>query len=769
MLLAWPLLAATPDTTVTLRRPLVGHDRMRRAGDGERFRCVYGTRDPATAPTLRAAAVALVVGLFGGDTTEAMADRDATGADLAAGPVLLVGGPRENAWTARLAAALPVHFDARGFEWFATRYDRPGDAVTLAYPNPLAPWHYLVLVAGNTAAAITRSGGMLFGDEDWRIERDGELARTGRFADTPRPWSYDPALDHDRERDRARFETGLTSGPASRFGLTVRAGADQAAWRARVQSLAEAVLGRAARFAPGHTPVVLTLYPTLEEKGALTRDTRPEHLDRRGAPHLAPASGRDTPDLWSVAAARLRPVGAGPASRFLEPAGVWCAGRFGGERLEAAVSRLYFGRLWPRARDAATRPMHWRSPLIAIPARAVLFAAIADVAGSAAPLLPGALLAGDPPGELDSLCARVRVDPARVERRYAALGDSLARAGQRAARARPPRAWRPADGFQRGVCLTHAPRLEQGYLSRACARQLDTLRAMGAEWISLTAHGVLTSDDSPEIRPGADAGPEGESDEAVAEAAARAHARGLKVWLVPRLWTRGWVGDLRYTPSGWTAFFERYRELLLHEALLAERERIEGLMVGDELASATAADPGRWRALIGEVRRVYDGTLCYAASGADEASRIDFWDALDLVGVSFREPLATSPTVDTRTLREGAHRALATLRPVATRWRRPVLLTAAGYPAVVTAAVRPWDETGDPDPEAQRACLEALVAALEPDTWIAGVHWWMWSSADRSGGPLDPGFTPRGKPAEAVLRGSLAAWAERPVTIPAPR
>jgi hypothetical protein len=380
------------------------------------------------------------------------------------------------------------------------------------------------------------------------------------------------------------------------------------------------------------------------------------------------------------------------------------------------------------------------------------------------------LLSVDPPGDLDSLCRLARLDPARVEKRYAELGDSLARAGQAAVRARAPRPWRPADGFQRGVCLAHAVGLEQGYLSAACARQLDTLRAMGADWVSLTPFGYLSPDDTPEIRPTADAGPEGESDESITEAAAVAHARGMKVWLAPRLWGRGWVGGLRYTPAGWTRFFERYRDFILHQALLAQRERIEGLLVGQDLASATAADPARWRALIADVRRVYDGTLCYGAYGGDETRAVDFWDALDLIGVSFDDPLAGSPTTDPGALRAGATRSLAALRTVAGRWGRPVLLTRAGYPAVIDAPVRPWlDGSGGVDLDSQRACYQALVSALDPDTWVAGVCWWKWSSADRDGGPLDPGVTPRGKPAEAVLRAALGDWKGRPVTVPAGR
>ena len=50
---------------------------------------------------------------------------------------------------------------------------------------------------------------------------------------------------------------------------------------------------------------------------------------------------------------------------------------------------------------------------------------------------------------------------------------------------------------------------------------------------------------------------------------------------------------------------------------------------------------------------------------------------------------------------------------------------------------------------------------------MAGVYWWKWSSSDLGGGPGDAGYTPRGKPAEAVMRRALVGWKDRPVTVPA--
>ena len=97
-----------------------------------------------------------------------------------------------------------------------------------------------------------------------------------------------------------------------------------------------------------------------------------------------------------------------------------------------------------------------------------------------------------------------------------------------------------------------------------------------------------------------------------------------------------------------------------------------------------------------------------------------------------------------------------------------MVLLEAGYPSTSLAAVRPWDEgQGAPDLEAQRACYDALVRALEPADWVAGAYFWKWFSSDRIGGPQDASFTPRGKPAQDVMARAFRDWQDRPVRIPA--
>lgn len=778
--LAW-LLAAAVFAAVprhahasSLQAPRYTREQMEASlGDAAAWRFVYGTQDPASAPVLREQATRIAKGLFGADSTRVIADRALTEAEAARVSLVLLGGPRENAWTQKFAGALPVRFSAAGFTWQGREYTRKGDVIHLAYPNPLNARRFVLLTAANSPGALRGRMGMMFGGEDWRMIRDGELARSGRFAQSlAHPWSYDASLDRDRESERDRFMVALDARPSHALRVQGPVGlaaipATQAAGDALLARLSAMGLGESVTAHGKAAPLVLTLYRTLEQKGVLTRDTRPEHL-RDGNAHAALPAGRDASDLWSVVAARLQRLGASEDSRFLEPAGTWLCGRCEGEPLECAVSRLYFGAVLPTAADACTRSSTWRSPLIWVPARAVLARAVWECASPAA--RRGALLAllqRDPPGTLDSLGRVTGLNAGVIAKRYRQLADSLARAGQRALTARQPRPWRPADGFQRGVSLAHCVDLEGGYLSARCVATMRDLQASGADWITIMPFAYLPDTHTPDLYPSAAGGPDEENDESLCEVAANARALGIRVWLKPHLWTRGWAGALAFSTADWSRFYDRYHDWIIHMALLAQRERVDGLFVGHELVTATQHDPERWRALIGDVRRVYTGTLTYNANW-DEVQHVTFWDALDLISVSFYHPLADKPTRDPGALRQGAAKALADLKPLVLRYGRPLLLAEAGYAPVAMAPVRPWEEgPGAADPETQRVCYRALVDALEPATWVAGAFWWKWFTSERGEGREAASFSPRGRPAEAVMRASLREWHGRPVRLPA--
>jgi hypothetical protein len=754
-----------------LEPPRFTRDEMEAALEQDpRFLFVYGTQQPGATAALRARALLVARRLFDRDSSAVLADRDAVPESLASRSIVLLGSPAENLWTRSLASALPVTFTPQGFRWQGRDYDRPGDAIHLVFPNPYAPRRFLLLVAANTMAAGSGHAGWFFGGEDWRIERDGALARSGAFSQAPAaPWRYDPALDRDFERERDEFNRSLMRHEAPGVRLEAPPGLAFAPRAARAAGALLERLDRAGLRAPHGGQVHVVAYASLVQKGELAHNTRPEHLEADGSAALALPAGRSEPDLWSVAAARMLALGASPASPYLEATGVWLAMRFEGEPLEDAIARLYFARLLPTASEAAAAGSAWRSRLMRMPARALLAHAIFECAGARGSAALRVLLAASPPGTLDSLCRRAGVDVATATRRYATLADSLARRGRAGVAARAPDSWRPAEGFQRGVCLAHSVGLEQGYLSPSAAHELAAVRALGANWVALAPVGDLAEPRFPVIVPSADGGVDEETDEAVCEAAARAHALGLHVMLTPQLWTRGGPGALNPSASEWPRFFDQYRTFLLHYAVLAQRERMEALVVGHELTNAALAFPDRWRAMIGEVRRVYSGSITYGANWDHEAESVPFWDACDLIGVSFFHPLAERSGASPDAMTEAARKALESLHALAVRSHRPVVMIEAGYAATADAAVRPWEEprAAAVDPEAQRRAFAALLRAMQDEDWLAGVYIWKWPSGGDAGGRGDQSFSPRGRPAQALIGSAFAAWSRRAVVVPA--
>jgi hypothetical protein len=74
-----------------------------------------------------------------------------------------------------------------------------------------------------------------------------------------------------------------------------------------------------------------------------------------------------------------------------------------------------------------------------------------------------------------------------------------------------------------------------------------------------------------------------------------------------------------------------------------------------------------------------------------------------------------------------------------------------GYDWLWGAARGRWDSGagGAADPQLQLRCYRALYRAWHDHPQLAGLYAWNWFG---EGGPNDRSYTPRGKPAEALLR-----------------
>ena len=166
-----------------------------------------------------------------------------------------------------------------------------------------------------------------------------------------------------------------------------------------------------------------------------------------------------------------------------------------------------------------------------------------------------------------------------------------------------------------------------------------TARAAGTELVALTPTWYMDTADSSAIS----ADPAKTSTDASVLAAARqAEELGLDVMIKPHVDVRDGTFRGEIQPADRAAWFADYQAIVDRYATLAERAGAQTFVVGTELTSMSS-DEATWRALIADARQRFGGSVTFAANWVDGAERINFWDALDAIGIDGYMPLGTDP------------------------------------------------------------------------------------------------------------------------------
>jgi len=286
-----------------------------------------------------------------------------------------------------------------------------------------------------------------------------------------------------------------------------------------------------------------------------------------------------------------------------------------------------------------------------------------------------------------------------------------------------------------------------GYSSAQASTAVDQVATLGANTLTVlvTAYQNNVSDNNPMAD-----NQRTPSQASVADIILKAKSLQLFVSLKVHvdLYDGEWRGHIK--PANPDLWFENYTNLIGAWATLAEAMGVEQFVVGTELAG-TLAHETQWRGVIARVRGVFSGELVYAASW-DEARKVPFWDALDIVGVNFYAPVAT---------RSNAHRFeilrewqpwLERLQILHKLTNRDVLLTEIGYRSVDGAGMHPYDfdSQAATDLDEQADLYWAALQAVGDKPWIRGVLWWNWFANGTGNQELND-YTPRAKPAESEL------------------
>jgi len=273
------------------------------------------------------------------------------------------------------------------------------------------------------------------------------------------------------------------------------------------------------------------------------------------------------------------------------------------------------------------------------------------------------------------------------------------------------------------------------------------LKAMGINWIAIHPYAGIRADGTVSSR---HIDNEIETPNWLARPIHEAHNLGLKIMIKPHLAYWGspfrWRGNIEFeTEEQWDQFFTTYGQWV---SKLAELCRdADAFVVGTEL-DKTIAHEKKWREVIADVRRNFPGPITYAANW-DRYQNVQFWDALDVIGIQayfplleknddedeHREPPSASE------LDAGWARIMKDLHAFSERTGKKIAFTELGYNESAQAPYEPWDhrQGGHMAPEIQSLCLDRALRAIQREPDVTGAFLWKWF----------PGSTQRGNFAQA--------------------
>ncbi|HTO86038.1 MAG TPA: hypothetical protein VMR54_00725 [Thermoanaerobaculia bacterium] len=633
----------------------------------------------------------------------------------------------------RRLARFPVRLDAKGFSFDGRAYRAADEAIALSDPDGSRE----TLVLGNGEPAVVHLAARAIFEPgepgDYRVI-SGELSKSGRFRRVGKTLAIDRGFDRDEIRSREEFLRSLRSEQR-----------DGARWlfRDSERSAAAAWQSVLARFlSPGPSAsLTVRLFPDAASKGRYTGSCRPADVvrDGHGIRVDLDAGAPREPDLVSpvFAAATLAAAQPRLADRatLLLALGAQASGSWWGREVRSFSAFLEAAGVEPSV-DEILREDRRVSPILAVGASASWLDAGSRLEGQDA--VRRTLL-----GPSDPLSA------ALVRWRAASGRERVAAPSRRAA----------PTAFLRGISYAMSNSLEGGYVSARSHATLERLSRMSANSVSVMPFAYSPGAARPEIE-FVHRSPRGETDEGTVRAVADARSLGLSALVKPQIWLAGgaFVGDIAMgSGADWEKWFAAYRRFIVHHAIVAEAVRAALFCVGTEL-SATEVRAGEWRQTIAAVRLATGAPLLYAANWASGTERVAFWDALDLIGADFYDPLSSDPAATDAELTRGARRAAEPLARLSRRYGKPVVLTEVGYPPVAGAWMAPHDEVSGRrrSPEDAARAVAAVFRALEPEPWWKGVYWWKAFSDGRDARPGEPGFNLLGTPAEKAVAAGFA-------------
>jgi hypothetical protein len=213
-----------------------------------------------------------------------------------------------------------------------------------------------------------------------------------------------------------------------------------------------------------------------------------------------------------------------------------------------------------------------------------------------------------------------------------------------------------------------------------------------------------------------------------------------------------WRGNIK-PDGGWSSWFDSYRDMMTQFSWIAQGHGVDVLVVGSELVS-TETEVDQWTKTIATIRENFHGNLTYSANW-DHYTSLPFWDQLDLIGMNSYYKLGENKDVTEPEIESRWRDIQKNIIGFSEKKGKPILFLEAGWCSLENSASEPWDYTQQDlpaDNDLQKRLYDAFFNVWYGNPHLGGFMMWEWPP-----GPAEEkGYSPKGKPAEAVLREWMA-------------
>lgn len=315
--------------------------------------------------------------------------------------------------------------------------------------------------------------------------------------------------------------------------------------------------------------------------------------------------------------------------------------------------------------------------------------------------------------------------------------------------------------FQKGMC--YVTWSKNAYASNASRESIKVVKDIGATWVAITPTWYQDKCSTNRMYPTENS----PSDSSVIAIINEAHSLGMKVMLKPHL-------DILDTSEGefrgeiacstdpeWDAWFNNYRDFIVHYAKLAELTKCEMLCIGTELTSVATIKEEKWKTVvIPPIKKAYKGPLTYAANWHDEYQYVKFWDKMDYVGIDAYFPLSDEKEPTYEEIKAGWEPWVKEMEEFQKKVNKPIIFPEIGYCSADGITKRPWEEAVGRtlNLKIQEDCYRAVFETFWNKEWFYGAYWWKWGTNKKLGGRTNRSFTPQNKPSQDIVK----QWYKKP-------